>query len=432
MLHRMKSNEEMLTPEASRLIREKLSSMSIEDFTRDPRLIRIYQKYQKETGGTVEDFVNMSDRSGLPNWGETSARRLDIALEKLLLRIDAHLTAPTNERAHNGLPPLDDDLANRLRKVGMDAITPIVRLNNCYAESLALSLYAFAYKTDRMAVRNWGLKSERQFLDALNQYVNTGARTTDEVSEPSPALGMEQEIGAFLEMDYDTLNYFYRRHFGQLQKAVRANGMDMMVVSQIAAEMNLKWPYRYRTRLLKEFLFEDKNQIFHTPKLGKKKIRTAILCLIWASKGSQRNMDRFSEMSPDELMEASPLSANEKKALTLRFLGDEPRTLDEAGRIMKVTRERVRQHQITAMAKLRTLGINQFALKWLNKNNSTLWALLSGDGGLTVTGNSSELSLNNRLPGEYQLALLIADRNASDFLDELGVKIDDWWTRRDG
>jgi len=105
----------MLSAEAFRIMQEKLSSMSIEDFTRDPRLTRIYQRYQKETGGTVEDFVNLSDRSGLPNWGETSARRLDIALEKLLLRIDAHLTAPTTEQAHCGLPPLDDDLANRLR-----------------------------------------------------------------------------------------------------------------------------------------------------------------------------------------------------------------------------------------------------------------------------------------------------------------------------
>jgi DNA-binding CsgD family transcriptional regulator len=428
----MNSNEEMLTPEASRLIREKLSSMSIDDFTRDPRLIRIYQKYQKETGGTVEDFVNLSDRSGLPNWGETSARRLDIALEKLLLRIDAHLTAPTKEQAHCGLPPLDDDLANRLRKVGMDAITPIVRLNNCYADSLALSLYAFAYKTDRMSGRHWGLKSEKQFLDALNQYVSTGGITSDEVCEAGPTPGIDQDIGAFLKMDDDTLRYFYVRHFAQILKAIQTSGLDKMVVLQIAAEMNLKWPYKYRTRQLKEYLFEDKTQIFHTQNLGKKKIRTVILCLIWAAKGSSRNMDRFSEMSPDELMEASPLSANEKKALTLRFLGDEPRTLDETGRIMKVTRERVRQHQITAMAKLRTLGINQFALKWLNKNSSTLWALLSGDGGLTVTGNYSEFSLNNRLPGEYQLALLIADRNASDFLDELGVKIDDWWTRRDG
>jgi len=420
----------MLSAEAFRIMQEKLSSMSIEDFTRDPRLTRIYQRYQKETGGTVEDFVNLSDRSGLPNWGETSARRLDIALEKLLLRIDAHLTAPTTEQAHCGLPPLDDDLANRLRKVGMDAITPIVRLNNCYAESLALSLYAFAYKTDRMAGRNWGLKSERQFLEALNQYVNTGDITTDEVSEAGPTQGIDQDIEAFLEMDDDALRYFYVRHFAQIQKAIQTNGLDKMVVLQIAAEMNLKWPYKYRTRQLKEFLFEDKEQIFHTPKLGKKKIRTVILCLIWAAKGSSRNMDRFSEMSPDELMEASPLSANEKQALTLRFLGDEPRTLDQAGRTMKVTRERVRQHQKTAETKIRTLGINQFARDWLRRNSSKIWAMLSDDEGDTVDPSSLKGGIRKCVPGEVLLATVLAGWSLDDVLSLEGDPIDDWWAKK--
>jgi len=56
---------------------------------------------------------------------------------------------------------------------------------------------------------------------------------------------------------------------------------------------------------------------------------------------------------------------------------------------------------------------------------------MSENDGMMVSGNDSETSLNNRLPGEYQLALLIADMNASEFLDEIGVKIDDWWIKRD-
>ena len=426
----MKSHEENQTPEALRLMRENLSSMNIEDFTRDPRLTRIYQRYQKETGGAVEDFVNLPDRSALPNWGETSARRLKIALEKLLLRIDAHLTAPTKEQAHCGLPPLDEDLANRLRKIGMDYISPIVRLNTCYARSLALSLYAFAYKTDRMAIRNWGLKTERQFLEALNQYVSTGALTTDEVSEAGPTPSIDQDIGAFLKMDDDTLRYFYVRHFAQIQKAIQTNGLDKMVVSQIAAEMNLKWPYKYRTRLLKEYLFEDKNQMFHTQSLGRKKIRTTILCLIWAAKGSQRNMDRFSEMSPDELMDAGPLSAKEKQALTLRFLGEEPRTLEEAGRIMNVTRERVRQHQKTAETKLRTLGINQFARDWLRRNSSKIWAMLSDDDGATVEPSRLKGGFRKCVPGEVLLATVLAGWSLDDVLSLEGDPIDDWWVKK--
>ncbi len=426
----MKSHEEMLTPEASRLIREKLSSMSIEDFTRDPRLIRIYQKYQKETGGTVEDFVNLSDRSGLPNWGETSARRLDIALEKLLLRIDAHLTKPMKEEAHCGLPHLDDALAERLRKIGMEAITPIVRLNNCYADSLALSLYAFAYKTNRMSIRNWGTKSERQFLEALTLYARSSAAGEPHVAEPTRSTRIDQDMSVFLKMDDDDLKYFYLRNFAEIQKAILSNGHDMMIVSQIAAEMNLKWPYKYRTRQLQEYLFKDKEQLFHTQSLGKKKIRTTILCLTWAAKGSKRDMNRFSEMSPDELMEASPLSANEKQALTLRFLGEEPRTLEEAGRIMNVTRERVRQHQKTAETKLRTLGINQFARDWLRRNSSKVWAMLSDDDGATVDPGSLKGGVRRCVPGEVLLATVLAGWSLDDVLSLEGDPVDDWWVKR--
>lgn len=426
----MMPHEEMLTPEASRFMQEKLSSMSIEEFTHDPRLTRIYHRYQKETGGTVEDFVNLTDRSGLPNWSEAAAKRLDAALVRLINHIDQHLTAPPKYRENRGLPPLNDDLASRLRKVGMDAITSIVRLNNCYADSLVLSLYAFAYKTNRMSLRNWGLKSERQFLEALNQYVRTGAIITDKVSEPGPSLGIEHEIGAFLKMDDDKLNHFYLRNFGQLNKAIRANGMDVMVVSQIAAEMDLKWPYRYRTKLLREFLFEKKDQIFHTPKLGRKKIRTTILCLIWAAKGTKRNMDRFGEMSPDELLDASPLSTNEKQALTLRFLGEEPRTLEEAGRIMTVTRERVRQHQKTAETKLRTLGINQFARDWLRRNSSKIWAMLSDDDGATVEPGRLKGGLRKCVPGEVLLATVLSGWSLDDVLSLEGDPVDDWWVKK--
>lgn len=426
----MKQHQEKLTPEALRLLQEKLSSMSIEEFTHDPRLTRIYRRYQSETGGTVGDFVNLTDRSGIPNWSVASANRLDAALERLIYNIDQHLTDTPKNFENNGLPPLTDELASRLRKVGMDAITSIVRLNNCYADSRVLSLYAFAYNSKRMALRNWGLKSERQFRDAINHYAKNVAINKDEVSEPGFSLGIEHEIGAFLKMDDDKLNHFYLRNFGLLQKYIRSNGMDMMVVSQIAAEMNLKWPYRYRTRLLKEFLFEDKDQIFHTPKLGKKKIRTTILCLIWAAKGTKRNMDRFNEMSPDELMEASPLSANEKQALTLRFLGEEPRTLEEAGRIMNVTRERVRQHQKTAETKLRTLGINQFARAWLRRNSSKIWAMLSDDDGDTVEPGRLKGGIRKCVPGEVLLATVLSGWSLDDVLSLEGDPVDDWWVKK--
>jgi hypothetical protein len=79
--------QEMMTPEAVALMREKLRSMTIEEFTRDPRLTRIYERYQKETGGTVDDFVILDKKSNLPNWSNLTANRLEAALEGLLVRM---------------------------------------------------------------------------------------------------------------------------------------------------------------------------------------------------------------------------------------------------------------------------------------------------------------------------------------------------------
>jgi len=420
----------MMSPEAFALMSEKLRSMGIEEFTRDARLTKIYKTYQDETGGTIDDFVRLDDKSTLPNWSNLTANRLELALGRLVARIDAHLTSPTKEEAQYGLPALDITLAERLRKIGMEAITSSVRLNNCYADSQALSLYAFAYKTNRIAIRNWGAKSERLFRDALNLYANGSATSEPQTAETAKATGLEQDISAFLKMDDDNLRFFYLRHFTQIHKAIRANGIDKMIVSQIAAEMNLKWPYRHRTRQLQQYLFEDKDQLFHTQGLGKKKIRTTILCLIWAAKGSKRDMDRFSQMSPDELMAASPLTPNEKRALTLRFLGKEPATLAEAARVMNVTRERVRQHEKTAESKLRALGINQFARDWLRRNSAKIWAMLSDDDGATVDPKHLKGGVRKSVPGEVLLATVLAGWSLDDVLSLEGDPIDDWWTKK--
>jgi len=64
----------------------------------------------------------------------------------------------------------------------------------------------------------------------------------------------------------------------------------------------------------------------------------------------------------DELMAAlEELTPREKDVILLRYGldGDEPRTLEEVGRALEVTRERVRQIESSALAKLRKRGRNR-------------------------------------------------------------------------
>lgn len=426
----MKSYEEMLTPAALKILQEKLRTMDIGEFTKDPRISRIFSRYRNESGCMLLDLMERKIRMGLPNWNPPTEKRFQAELEKLLRHIDAHLTMPEKNEAHSQLPSLTPELANRLRSIGMYHITSIVRLNTCYNASGALSLYEFAYRTNRMKARGWGVKSERQFIEALTRHVSIGSQATLKIEEPPALLGLEQDMSAFMALSHECLNFFYLRHFDEIQKAVRDLGREELPISQITAELGLTWPFKHRHKKLKDFLFKENSSLFHTPRVGKKKYRQIILSLIWAAKGSKRNMDRFSEMSPDELMEASPLSPNEKQALKLRFLGEEPRTMEETGRIMNVTRERVRQHQKTAETKLRTLGINQFAREWLRRNSSKIWAMLSDDDGATVEPSRLKGGIRKCVPGEVLLATILAGWSLEDVLSLEGDPIDDWWVKK--
>lgn len=328
------------------------------------------------------------------------------------------------------VPKQDDYIKGLLEKIGMDSISPIVRLNSCYARSRSQNLYEFAYRKDRKSIDNWGSKSERQFIEALNNYLREQTREKDQVEEPRHRSELGHDMSVFLKWDDNALKYFYIKHFTEIHGAIRSNSKESMVIAQIAAEMNLSWPYRYRARLLSEYIFPTKDQLFKAPGLGKKRRRTVILSFIWAAKGSNRDMARFSQMSPDELMAASPLNTNEKMALSLRFLSVEPKTLAEAARVMNVTRERVRQHEKTAEAKLRALGINQFARDWLRKNSAKIWAMLSDDDGATVDPSHLKGGFRKCVPGEVLLATVLAGWSLEDVLGLEGDSVDDWWKKK--
>lgn len=425
----MKSYEEMMTREAIELMTKKMTSMDIREFTDDTRIVKLYQKYCQDTGGTVMDFLDLPGRTTLPGWTTDVAARFDAALARILKRVDAHLSTPNMQELNPALPPLDDELINRLRNVGMDAISPIVRLNNCYNQSQAMSLYAFAYKTDRMGLKNWGVTSERQFVEALRKYSANGRVIGNKTEEPMPATGLERDMSRFLALSDDELRHFYTKKFGQIQDSIRTIGREDMLVSQIAAEIPVKWPYRYRNKLLREFLYQDKTEVFKTPKLGRKKIRSIILCLIWAAKGSVRNMDRFAGMTPDQMLAVSPLSEDEKQALALRFLGEDTVTLEMAAKAMGVTRERIRQHQKTTEEKIRLLGIDCYAQEWVRLHAFEIWTTVSDDGGYTVDLRYMKGSLRKRLTGEARLGMLLAGWTIDDVLALVGTFVNGYWEK---
>jgi hypothetical protein len=202
-------------------------------------------------------------------------------------------------------------------------------------------------------------------------------------------------------------------------------------IGKVATLHGIDWPRNRLHEPISTYRTEHPNDLYAMPRVGKMKVNAIIECVeALATKGTQSQIT--TPLSCAEAMKAANLEKEHSRVLELRYLQGDAKTLDACGSILGKTRERIRQIEKLCVERMRIAGFKDNLRAWLQLNAQNLWNLMSEDGGLTVTGSDSETSLNHRLPGEYQLALLIADMNASEFLDELGVKIDDWWTRRDG
>ena len=212
---------------------------------------------------------------------------------------------------------------------------------------------------------------------------------------------------------------------------IERNGLLEYPIGKVATLNGIDWPRNRLRDPISTYRTRHPNDLLARPSVGKMKVNSIIECVeALATKGTGAQIT--TPLTCSEAMNAANLEKEHSRVLELRYLQGDAKTLDACGNTLGKTRERMRQIEKLCVERMRIAGFKDNLRAWLQLNALNIWNLMSEDGGLTVTGCESETSLNHRLPGEYQLALLIADMNASEFLDELGVKIDDWWTRRDG
>jgi hypothetical protein len=212
---------------------------------------------------------------------------------------------------------------------------------------------------------------------------------------------------------------------------IERNGLLDYPIGKVATLNGIDWPRNRMHDAISTYRTRHPDDLLEMPRLGKMKVNAILECVeALATKGTAAQIT--TPLSCAEAMKAANLEKEHSRVLELRYLQGDAKTLDACGTALGKTRERMRQIEKLCVERMRIAGFKDNLRAWLQSNAHNIWNHMSEDGGMTVSGSDSETWLNNRLPGEYQLALLIADMNASEFLDELGVKIDDWWTRRDG
>ena len=221
------------------------------------------------------------------------------------------------------------------------------------------------------------------------------------------------------------------RKWTNLWEIIERNGLLEYPIGKVATLHGIDWPRNRLRDPISTYRTRHPNDLLAMHSVGKMKVNAILECVeALATNGTGAQIT--TPLTCAEAMKAANLEKDHSRVLELRYLQGESKTLDACGTVLGKTRERMRQIEKLCVERMRIAGFKDNLRAWLQSNAQNIWNLMSEDGGVTVTGGDSEITLNHRLPGEYQLALLIADMNASEFLDELGVKIDDWWTRRDG
>ena len=319
-----------------------------------------------------------------------------------------------------------------------------IRILNVYHNWSYENLVDFIINTDRFRLRNWGIKSEYLFLKSILDFINKNTTNhkdllkvkVDGDNTNSIKINKSAEkvlsINELQQLEPVMLRRFYERHYVNIWSNILKLNRGNLSFLKITNEIGLKWPTKgYIEKKISDYNYDRPDDLFKVGGLGNKKHKIIILAIYWASLGEEFKKQIESIASPALLFSLSSLSKIQTDVLTFRYLDKDTRTLEETGKILKVTRERVRQIESAAIKKIKLLGQKDVCRKWVRNNSDNIWKLLSNDNGLTVKGNSTETHLNHRLPGEYQLGLLIADLNASEILDEVGDRIDDWWLRRD-
>lgn len=249
--------------------------------------------------------------------------------------------------------------------------------------------------------------------------------TPAEPSDGDPAdatLGRGDKHVVFFDgMGAESLIDLFARHERAIWERVRTAGRAEMTMGEIADEMDMDWPRK--TAGLTVGSFEHKGtSVLRTRGYGKKlKLPMLLSCILWAALDGKPRGRPEGPMSPSDVLDAVNLTDAEERVVHIRFMDVEPRTLDEAGKVLGLTRERVRQIQEYAFERIRRRRLAEPLRDWVFGQRERVFELLSKDGGVTVLRADAHGSAARKTIPGFSLALELCDVSVGDLLAQVAV-----------
>lgn len=318
-----------------------------------------------------------------------------------------------------------------LKVTSMGLITTNQRILNVCKKYPQINTDEFINNTERMKLTNWGQNTEDQLSNDLSKFILREllkSHDSDKViisDFDSPAESLEEILG----LAYPSLETLYLQRHDIWWKMILDRSREHNFVFRICDYLGRKWPDNYAFKKLTDYRFPTPRETLNIQKFGKKKLHSLILSIAWAAL-SNEDLPQPKNSSPYEIIANTNLNKMEKYVLKERYDDEHRRTLEDIGIRFSLTRERIRQLEANAIGKIRLLGLNEPVLSWLKDQAPFVWGLLSTDGGETIRGIGDGRNDYKKLPGEVELAMVIADWNMDKLLRQVGESIGDCWYRK--
>ena len=224
------------------------------------------------------------------------------------------------------------------------------------------------------------------------------------------------------------------------------------LIAEIASGLGLPWPFSRRSEPLETYLSLIPDEIQAIPSIGRKKLRTIIICAAQAVRDldieieAPRNVDdkrhngagdnlyelptshRLTRVLLQELLDR--LDESRREIIELRFglNGQKSLTLAEIAVRCDLTRERIRQIESKALEILRANSRLATELRLsLDDESDSIWSVLAA--GEEVIIETPDIELARRLNPTYRLAFTICNLSVSAVLDGIATRVSRGWYR---
>ena len=235
-------------------------------------------------------------------------------------------------------------------------------------------------------------------------------------------------------------------------RVLKASDSKDRLVGEIAARLGLSWPFSRRAEPLKTYLDRMPKEIGAIPGIGRKKLRTILMCVAQAvhelgatTESPRDDEDRRQSNTSDASGDLSPshrstqlllqellncLKDSGREVIELRFGldGRNPQTLAAIADRRGVTRERIRQIESKSLKLLKTSPLSSELRHSLDNEANFIWGDLAA-GSEVVLSDIPDTELADRLNPTYRLSFAIYGLPVSGFLDGIATRVPWGWYR---